>query len=240
MDKLKEIADKYNLTIIEDAAGALGSKNKDGRFLGTIGKVGCFSLQSNKIITSGQGGVIVTNDEKYYEVMRRLRDFGRMSNKEFIHQMEGYNLKFNDLSAALALAQFNKLEEKKNMLIHQRAVYEKELLSLSLSGEISLPKFNLNEIPLWIDVIVKRRKELLDFLVSQGIYCRECWPALHKNPPYQSQGRDENFPVSTFISDNCLWLPNGSKVTDEDIVYICEKIKEFYLKNKMELKKQLQ
>ena len=228
MDKLCELAFKYNLTVIEDAAGALGSKDSKDRLLGTIGKIGCFSLQSNKIVTCGQGGVIVTNDDKYYEIIRRLRDFGRLSNKEFLHNIEGYNLKFNDLSAALALAQFKKLENKKNMLITQFEKYKNELSDIK---EIVFPSVNIKkEIPLWVDIIVNNRKELIDFLVSQKIYARECWPAVHQNPPYQSQGNDNDFPVSTFVASSYLWLPNGPAVTLGDISYICEKIKEFYKK----------
>jgi len=223
MGQLNEIAQRHNLTIIEDAAGALGSKTK-GKYLGTIGKVGCFSLQSNKIITSGQGGVIVTNDDQYNEVIRRLRDFGRF-NKEFLHKIAGYNLKFNDLSAALALSQFNKLGERKLLLIKQRNQYEQELSSIN---EIKFPEFKEEEIPLWIEVIAKDRDKLFEYLKSLEIYSRKCWSALHKNPPYQNQGADSDFPISSFIFDNVLWLPNGPAITSEQINSICSKIKEFY------------
>ena len=225
MEKLNEIAQKYNLTIIEDAAGALGSKINE-KYLGTVGKVGCFSLQSNKIITSGQGGVIVTNNDQYNEIIRRLRDFGRF-NKEFLHKIVGYNLKFNDLSAALVLGQFNKLEERKKLLIKQRNQYEQELSSVN---KIKFPEFEEGEIPLWIDVIAKNRDELFEYLKSLEIYSRKCWPALHKNPPYQNQGTDEDYPISTFISNNVLWLPNGPGLKSEQIDFICLKIKEFYNK----------
>jgi len=127
MERLEKLAKKCDLTIIEDAAGALGSRDIEGNYLGTMGKVGVYSLQSNKIITSGQGGIIVTNDEEYFEKIKRLRDFGRLSNKEFLHQEAGYNLKFNDLSAALALGQFEKLETRKKMLLEQREQYRSEL-----------------------------------------------------------------------------------------------------------------
>ena len=226
MDKLWNLAQRYNLTIIEDAAGALGSKYK-GKYLGTIGKVGCFSLQSNKIITSGQGGVIVTNDDKYNEIIQRLRDFGRF-NKEFLHKIVGYNLKFNDLSASLVLGQFNKLEERKKLLIQQRNQYEQELLSVR---KIKFPEFREGEIPLWIDMITEERDKLFDYLKSLEIYSRKCWPSLHKNPPYQNQGTDEDYQISTFISNNCLWLPNGQAITPEQINLICNKVKEFYSVN---------
>ncbi|MEM3091034.1 MAG: DegT/DnrJ/EryC1/StrS family aminotransferase [Candidatus Pacearchaeota archaeon] len=225
MTELEKIALDNDLTIIEDAAGALGSKDSNGKYLGTIGKIGVFSLQSNKIVTCGQGGIIVTNDEKYYEVIRRLRDFGRINNKEFIHLIEGYNLKFNDLSAALALSQFKKIELRKKMLLNQRELYKKELDN---NQKLRFFPYKGEEIPLWVDVITDDRNGLVRYLNKHNIYPRECWPALHMNPPYKNQGDDATFPISTYISKNTLWLPNGPSISNEQIVYISQKIKEFY------------
>ena len=203
MDELREIARKHNMTIIEDAAGALGSRNERG-YLGTFGKVGCFSLQSNKIITSGQGGVIVTNDDEYFETMRRLRDFGRMSNKEHLHEVEGYNLKYSDLAAALAVAQFRRIEDRKDMLMQQRKTYEKELLGIN---EIQFPRIDMEkgEIPLWIDVFAENRDALIQHLNESEIYPRPCWPAIHRNPPYQHTGSDNDFPNASYLSDNVIF-----------------------------------
>ena len=224
MKKIREIADKYNLVVIEDAAGALGSKY-DGKFLGTLGKIGCFSLQSNKIVTSGQGGILVTDDKKSYEMVRRLRDFGRLSNKEFLHDEEGYNLKFNDLSAALGLAQFRKIEKRKEILLRQREDYE---MWLNVVEEIKFPVFRDGEIPLWIEVFVKERDKLTNFLKSFEIYTRPCWPSIHKNKPYVNRGSNIDFPNSTYASENVIWLPNGPGISKENIQYICKKIREFY------------
>src|SRR3989344_4563174 len=226
MAELGALCVKHGLSLIEDAAGALGSKS-NGLYLGTIGTAGCFSLQSNKIITCGQGGIIVTNDIRYYETIRRLRDFGRLSNKEFLHQVEGYNLKFSDLAAAVALAQFRKLELRKALLIHQRDLY------CSLLGDLAqfqFPPYLLGEVPLWVDVFVHRRKELVEYLKQQQIYTRECWPAIHQNPPYASFGNDTTFPNATRFASDCLWIPNGLAITDEDIRIVCEKIRDFYKK----------
>jgi len=224
IERLQEIAEKHNLSIIEDAAGALGSKS-EGKYLGTSGEVGCFSLQSNKIITCGQGGIIVTNNDRYYEEIRRLRDFGRANNKEFVHQKIGFNLKFNDLSAALALAQFRKIEDRKAMLLNQYELYKNELKELNKIKFFDLKK---GEIPLWIDVIVDKREELVEYLKSKDIHPRACWPALHMNPPYSNQGSDEELETSSFLSNNVLWLPNGPGILDNQIIKICDVIKDFY------------
>lgn len=150
-----------------------------------------------------------------------------MTNKEFIHQEEGYNLKFNDLSAALGLAQFKKIEERKRMLLEQRTLYEEELRD---TNEVKLFDYNTGEIPLWIDAMVKDRDGLAKYLRQNEIYSRECWPALHMNPPYKEQGCDKDFPIATSISNNSLWLPNGPAITEKEIKYISEKIREFYKK----------
>lgn len=226
MEKILEIAKKNNLTVIEDAAGALGSMYQ-GKFSGTIGDIGVFSLQSNKIITCGQGGIIILEDDKTYEIIRRYRDFGRMTNKEFFHELPGYNLKFNDLSAALAVAQFKRLDERKKLLTEQLKRYT-ELLSDVKQVQFFSP--GEGQIPLWIDAYVENRKQLSEFLALNQISCRDCWPSLHRNKPYKEQGQDNDFPNSSYASDNIIWFPNGPAISDENIVFICSKIKEFYLK----------
>jgi len=223
---LYELCIKNDLILIEDAAGALGSKNNLGS-IGTLGKVGCFSLQSNKIITSGQGGIIATNDEKYYKTIKSLRDFGRFDKEEY-PTLKGYNLKFNDLSAALALAQLNQIESKKQRLIHQYNLYKKRLESIR---QVNFPSYNLEEgeVPLWVDIIVEQREELIKFLNSFQIYPRACWPAIHSLPPYKSDAADFN--NSKFFSNSILWLPNGQGISDIEIEEVCLKIKEFYTTN---------
>lgn len=227
MEEIMKIAKKCDLTVIEDAAGALTSKNIDGKYLGTIGDVGIYSMQSNKIITSGQGGIIVTNNKELYEKMRRLRDFGRLSNKEFIHEEEGYNLKFNDLSAALALGQFKSIEGKRNRLKMQREDYFRNLSDLE---EISFFPLREGEVPLWVDIFAKDRDNLAKYLRENNIFPRECWPALHNNPPYSYQGDDKDFPVASRIAKEVLWLPNGPGIEMSDIKYVAEKVREFYKK----------
>ncbi|MBU3923822.1 MAG: DegT/DnrJ/EryC1/StrS family aminotransferase [Nanoarchaeota archaeon] len=239
MERIMDVAIRNNLTVIEDAAGALGSKNGE-KFLGTIGKVGCFSLQSNKIVTCGQGGIIVTDDDKYYEMIRRLRDFGRLSNKEFLHEIEGYNLKFNDLSAALALSQFKGIERRKAMLVEQWKFYAERLVNVD---EVKFPVVDLNkgEVPIWVDVLVEDRDELIDYLKSFDVHCRACWPSVHRNPAYRQDsvvggrgvgGSDElvefRFEGADYFADNCVWLPNGPAIDVEQMSFVCEKIEEFY------------
>lgn len=222
-----EITRKHNLAVIEDAAGALGSKQND-KFLGTFGDIGVYSLQSNKIASCGQGGIIVLNDDKLYEIISRLRDFGRYDKSEFMHNEIGYNLKFSDLAASVAIPQINKIHDRKKLLINQLKRYKQNLQEVS---QVKFFEFKEGEIPLWVDAYVKDRDKLIDFLKSNNIFSRACWPAIHRNKPYENQGWESySFQNSGRASDNVIWLPNGPGKSLEKIDFICEKIKEFYTK----------
>lgn len=225
MDSIFEIANRHGLTVIEDAAGALMSRSEKG-YLGTLGKVGCFSLQANKIISCGQGGMIVTNDDHYNEMIRRIKDQGRFSKDEFTYPIEGYNLKFNDVLAAILLGQLENLDGRRALLIEQRKLMEEELREVE---GIKMPKvdYENGEVPLWIEIIVEDMDGLHEYLKDQEIATRKSgWPPVHRNGAYEAD--DEYFPKSSYISDHSLWLPNGPNISLDDIREICLKIREFY------------
>ena len=109
MDKIKKIAKKFKLIIVEDAAEALGSYYKK-KHLGTFGDVGCFSFNGNKIITTGGGGMVVLNNRRLAKTLRHLVTTAKINHKwEYIHDKVGYNFRMPNLNAALGLAQFEKL-----------------------------------------------------------------------------------------------------------------------------------
>ena len=120
--ELIHTASKYNLEIIEDAACCLGSKF-DGKQVGTCGRVGCFSLAATKIIGCGQGGIVVTNDFDLYQKIVRLKDWGRFEEKGMLHPFVGFNFKFTDIQASIALVQLERLsqlvEKKKTFRLRQ-------------------------------------------------------------------------------------------------------------------------
>ncbi len=189
-------------TVICDNAGCLGSDVP-------IGKVGCYSLQANKIISCGQGGFCATNNKKYADEIRKLKDFGR-ENKEQ-NNTEGFNFKFNDILAAVVLGQLEKLNERRKLLTTQYFNYQ-----LALEDFGKFIHFSKCEIPLWIEFITEKRDELFDYLVSKNIQCRKPWEAI------------TGLPNAKYYSDNAIWLPNGPCITDTDIKYICKQIKQFY------------
>jgi perosamine synthetase len=127
IDAFVDLADRYGLALIEDAAQSLGSHYPDGRHIGSVGKVGSFSFSVPKIITTGQGGCLITNDDELAERLRKLKDFGRAAGGTDIHQSIGYNFKFTDLQACVGIEQMKKLdwriERKKEILVkYQQAL----------------------------------------------------------------------------------------------------------------------
>jgi perosamine synthetase len=226
MREIGKLAKDYNLIVIEDAANALGSRTVDG-YLGTIGSVGCFSLQANKSITCGHGGFITTDDTVYFEVMTRLKDFGRYGKQDKLHKLAGFNFKFNDILASVVVEQAKRLPGRLAMLCKQRLRYE---LNLAGCRGIKMPsmKYKEGEVPLYVDVLADERDKLQGYLAKKLIRTRECWSPLHRNPPYQGQGNDLDFPVSCKMSDSCLWLPNGNTVSLGVIDEVCSQIRKFY------------
>ena len=110
MDPIEEIAEKYNLWLIEDAAETHGAEYK-GRKAGGIGHIGCFSFYANKIITTGEGGMLVSNDEKIAEKARRLKDLAHSPEKRFLHTDVAFNYRMTNIQAAIGLAQFERIDE---------------------------------------------------------------------------------------------------------------------------------
>ena len=166
LNKIISLSKKHNLKIVEDAAEALYSKYDKNSFLGTLGDVGCFSLSPNKIISTGQGGIIVTNKKNIYENIKKLKDQGRLSRGsggDDVHDFEGYNFKFNDISAVIGLDQLKLIKKRKQKQIETFKFYKKNLNNKILK----IFNFNINnniELPLWIDATFTS-KNLRSFFV---------------------------------------------------------------------------
>jgi len=216
LDELKEICEKYNLRILEDASQALGSKYKKNH-LGSICDAGAFSLSPPKIITTGQGGIVTTNNFEIYDKIRKLKDQGR-DDKSDNHPIIGYNFKFTDIQAALGNSQFAKLQTrlKKMKKIHN---YYSEKLGNCKS--IILPKTR-KEAQLWyFDILVKKRKKLIEFLLKSNIQTRAFYKPISFHPPFRTK---EKFSISNKISSMGLFLPSSSDLSHSQVDLISEKI----------------
>ena len=218
-----DLADKHGLILIEDAAQSLGSHFPDGRHIGSVGKVGSFSFSVPKIITTGQGGCLITNDGELAERLRKLKDFGRAAGRTDIHQSIGYNFKFTDLQACVGIEQMKKLdwriERKKEMLVK----YQQALRGL---GSVKFFEQDLiNTTPWFIDILCERRSDLQEHLKQRGIGTRAMYPPINKQEAYQRVG---DHPVSELVGRQGLWLPSSSQLTDQQIETVCDAVAEFY------------
>lgn len=226
MEAILEIAKKHNLYVVEDAAEALTSI-QGNKYLGTIGDFGCFSFSANKTISTGQGGMLVTNNEELYLKLRPLKDQGRAvrgtGGGDDLHNSIGYNFRMTDLQAGMGLGQFTHLKERVTRMKRNYELYKENLSGVS---KISIFPSRPEELPQWTDILTDQRNELEKYLKEQNIDSRKYWLPIHRQPAYKLP--DNNFPNSTALSPKALWLPSAFTLTDEDILTVSEKIKDFF------------
>lgn len=221
---------KHNLYLIEDAAQALGSR-WNGKHLGTFGNIGSLSFSAPKVITTGQGGALVTDDSSLMDKIRKIKDFGRKESGVDSYVTLGYNFKFTDLQAVVGIEQMKKLKGRVKRKKDMYMLYQKELSNVR---EVVFIKTNLmNTSPWFIDVLAKDREGLIEYLDSQNIGSRPFYPPIHTQAPYKNvvDYNKTKFPVSKDIAKKGLWLPSSAFLTDSDIMRVCREIKNFYEKN---------
>jgi perosamine synthetase len=219
-----EFCDSNNLKLIEDAAQSLGSKYPDGRHQGTVGIVGSFSFSAPKIITTGQGGALITDDDEIAFKIRRLKDFGRSRGGIDIHDSIGYNFKFTEMQACIGVEQMKKLDfrvERKKEILKLYRDYLKPFSGISFFEQDLV-----NTTPWFIDILAENKNELKKYLKENGIGTRDMYPPINKQKAYNIEG---SFPVADLVGLKGLWLPSSSNLTNENIEFISQKILEFYL-----------
>lgn len=223
IDAFEELAKQYDLILIEDSAQSLGSFYPDGRHIGRAGKVGSFSFSAPKIISTGQGGALITADDDVAFRLRRLKDFGRSGGGNDIHDSIGYNFKFTDLQACVGIEQMKKLPwriERKKEIWKLYKNLLRDVLGIQLFEHDT--QFT---VPWFIDVLAERREELMAHLKTEGIGTRPMYPPINKQVAYQIP--DEH-PVSNIVGQKGLWLPSATQLTNAEIDRICATISAFY------------
>lgn len=235
MDNITEFASKNGLAVIEDAAQAVGVHYR-GRHAGTFGDVGCFSFFADKTITTGEGGYVVCRTEETYERLLLLRNQGRLNRGSFIHPAIGYNFRITDLQGAVGLAQIGRLDD---IIRRKREILE--IYSSLLEGISEVRFLELQEgstyAPFRIVLICQDAHHLMEFLESAGIQTRTFFYPLHRQPCFQERPElfpkpgsldDSHFPNAISGYEHGMCLPVHPTLTEEEVVYICTKIKEFY------------
>lgn len=229
MDKIMKIAESHRIRVVEDACQAHGAVY-NGLKVGAIGDVGCFSFYPSKNMTvCGDGGMIVTNNEKIAESIAKLRDCGRKS--KYVHDVVGYSSRLNTVNAAIGRIQLRRLDEWNEKRRMNASLYDSFLSDLE---EIVLPPSCDSHVkPVYHLYVIRgeRRDELNEWLNYNGIQCGIHYPLpIHLQPIYKTlfKFKGGEYPNSELASQTCLSIPLHPNLTRDEIKFISEKIHEFY------------
>lgn len=223
IDAFTALAAEHGLSLIEDSAQALGSRYRDGVHMGLKGRVGSFSFSMPKIITTGQGGALITNDDDIAHRLRRLKDFGRSGGGNDIHDSLGWNFKFTEMQAVIGLEQMKKLPAR---IERKRAIWRRYAEGLAGLDGIGMFAQDLNHTTPWFyDTMADKRAALIDHLKAAGIGARVMYPPINAQAAY---GLPRSFPVSEDVGTRGLWLPSMVQLTDAQIDRICDTVRGFY------------
>jgi perosamine synthetase len=219
---LRALASQHGLALIEDAAEAIGSRSAEG-WLGTLSDAGCFSLAPTKIITSGQGGFVLTPRQDLRDEVVRLKDHGRLSRASDEHDVTGFNFKVTDLQGSLALSQWKKLPGRIERALAIDARYRAGLAGV---GDLAFPaRPDHGAYLMWPDFTSGRRDELVDALRRQGIVLRPFWPALHTQKAYAAA---DTYPGARQASATACWMPCSPGITDLQLDTVIRAIRDFF------------
>lgn len=240
MDELLEIANSYNVPIIEDAAESLGAEYK-GKKSGTLGKIGIYSFNGNKIITTSGGGVLISDDEEIITRSRFLATQARDEAPHYQHSMVGYNYRMSNILAGVGIAQLQVLDER---VTRRREIFDTYYQELAgIEGVQFMPELNGTKSNRWLTTLTIDQKiiqlnpyEIMDKMNEANIETRALWKPLHMQPLFKDNKfyKDKNSLESTagLLFANGLCLPSGSNMTNAEQNRVIEAIKKIALNKK--------
>jgi dTDP-4-amino-4,6-dideoxygalactose transaminase len=222
MDEVNRLAHKHGLKVIEDAAQAFGSRNKQG-MLGKQSFAGCFSLSVAKIISTGQGGFVVSSDKITYEKLVLLRTHGVNDVINATYTQMGFNFRLTDVQAAIGVVQLGKVDKR---IEHAKRIYYRYAKGLAGLSFIKFIPVDIaaGEVPIYIEVLCSDRNELMEYLSKNGIQTRPFYPDLDLAGYFMTKS---DFPNSRPFGERGLFLPSGPAQPLENIDYVIEVLKKF-------------
>jgi perosamine synthetase len=233
MDPIMKIAKKHALYVVEDAAEVHGAEYK-GKKAGGIGDVGCFSFYANKIITCGEGGMVVTNNEEFAQRAISLKDlsFEEGNKRIYLHSEVGYNYRMTNLQAAIGLAQFERIHELIEMRRRNAQLYN-EFLENTNGIRLPIEKEWAKNVYWMYSILVEpefgvSRDEVMIELEKKGIETRSFFIPMNKQPVFRNMHlfEGESYPVAEGLSKRGMYLPSSSGLKPDEISYICNSIAE--------------
>ena len=240
MDPLLKITESHGLAIIEDAAEAHGAEylvnrstaDSSWRRCGSFGALSCFSFYANKLITTGEGGMILTDDARFAEEARSLRNLCFQSNRRFYHEELGFNFRLTNLQAAIGLAQLQRVDE---IVARKRWIGQEYTRRLNGIRFLQLPvQQPWARSSYWMYAIVLEETAPLDALQfadklkQRGVETRPFFLGMHEQPVFHKRNLflNERYPVAERIARQGLYLPSGVALTEEQLVRVCEAVGE--------------
>jgi perosamine synthetase len=231
MDRLMQIAEKHNLIVIEDAAEAHGATCR-GKMVGGFGDMACFSFYANKIITTGEGGMVLTNNKEYADKLKLLRNLA-FTQPRFWHEEAGFNFRMTGYQAAMGLVQVGKLDHILEEKIQMARWYDKHLqgivgLQIPFTQSWAKNVFWMYGIVINPKTFGIGRDELVQKLKKAGIDTRTFFCPMNLQPCLQSRKgfRQIDCPVAENLWENGLYLPSSTTLTEEQIAFISEEVKK--------------
>ena len=228
IDRLVEISSKYGISIIEDSTEALGSF-KDGKHAGTFGVTGVLSFNGNKIISSGGGGMILTNDKEIANRAKHITTTAKTDPLDYFHDEVGYNYRLVNVLAAIGVAQMENFESILKRKKEIDALYRSELHGV---GDIKFQENDTDSDPnCWLFTFrTKKMRALLNHLNSKEIQSRPFWTPMNNLPMYKDLMYINENDISNKIFKECISIPSSSNLTIDDQYKVISEIKNFYKK----------
>ena len=236
MDAIKALAVKYNLYILEDAAEAHGA-TYHGKKAGSFSDIAAFSFFANKNITTGEGGMVITNNKEIYDRARYFKNvcFPLDGPRNYQHDDIGFNYRMSNVVAAIGLAQVEKADEYKAMRIRNHKLYKKYLADVPGIIFQSAPSDGCEDV-CWMNTIIvdpvnygHNKDELIKHLKENEIDTRLLFTGMHKQKAMVDYGCDcsGEYPICEWLTENGFYLPSASNLTEEQIKFICNVIANF-------------
>jgi perosamine synthetase len=232
MDPLTEMAERHGFHVVEDAAEAHGAEYH-GRKAGSLGHAGCFSFYANKIITTGEGGMVTTNDPNMARLARNLRDHAFSEERHFWHKYLGFNYRMTNMQAAVGLAQTEQMAGFIQARRENAARYTDTLKPIP--GIVTPPEAEWAKNVFWMySILVEEEKfgmnrdQLRAFLANYGIETRTFFIPMHLQPIYHQMFKGQRFPVAEMLCQRGFYLPSASSLTAQEIDFITAKVQQAY------------
>jgi perosamine synthetase len=228
MDAVNELAERNGLAVIEDAAEAHGALYR-GRPVGSLGNAGAFSFYGNKILTTGEGGMVTTDDERIAKAARKLRDHGFSGRTHFWHRHAAFNYRMSNLQAAVGVAQTERMAELVGL--HRRIDDRYRVRLEGTSGLELPPRPEHGESACWVFGIRVQsdfgcsRDQLRERLAARGIETRTFFVPMHLQPIYRARFRGQRFPVAEELGRTGLYLPSGPLLSDLEVDYVAAEVR---------------